>query len=145
MANYRNGQTPEDEQLPPFGKKLHDAFMAYVKQEMARTNHVPAQADFVAWLGLTTPVYSDLKLGRREPTDRVLDILAEHLGPEVYDWADKPRRMPKDKDLRYLADNWRSFSKRFRTEVRKLAEKELHESETPKEDEDENLKPAAVQ
>lgn len=145
MAGYRNGQLPdENEKLPPFGERLHGTFIKFVKSEMEKTNHVPSQSDFVAWLGLTTPVYSDLKLGRREPTDRVLDILAERLGPEVYDWANKPRKMPKDKDLRYLSENWRKFSKKFRTELRERAKAELHDTGQEEDSNDENFKSAAA-
>ena len=68
-------------------------------------------------LNISPMGFSTYKNGERMPTGENLDNLAARLGVIVYDIVGVPRRMPKDKGLRELADIWTQISDQERREL----------------------------
>jgi len=60
-------------------------------------------AEFAEWIGLPQSTLSTWWSGKFKPTGDKVKILANKLGPEVYDALDLPR---PDPDLHYLQAHW---------------------------------------
>lgn len=68
-------------------------------------------------LNISPMGFSTYKNGERMPTGENLDSIADRLGVVVYDIVGVPRRMPRDRGLRDLADIWTKISEGERREL----------------------------
>src|SRR3990167_6011151 len=68
------------------------------------------QGRFAIWLGIAPTTYSDLRNGRRLPSYENLDLMAAKLGPQAYEAAGLPPRLPNDRRLRFIAAHWHKLT-----------------------------------
>lgn len=90
-------------------------------QYFLKNNGNVSQNDFAKHLGLSSnTILTNYMLGNRRPSFDQAEILADKLGPWVYDKLGYPRRMPRDKGLLFVVDalsNNSLFTEQERKEI----------------------------
>ena len=79
-----------------------------------------SQKAFGEWIGVDANTISQYITGKREPTGKYVDLLANKLGAEVYDRLGIPRRIPKNKITYFVMDNLRYLDE---NEIKELIER----------------------
>lgn len=94
-----------------FGAFLLRKYHEWSGRELARSGRIPSQAEFATdYLDVKTTTLSTWINDHKHPSDsEVIDGLADKLGNEVYDRLKLPRKMPRDKRLRVIADLWKKL------------------------------------
>lgn len=80
--------------------------------------------DFAKYLGVSQPTVSSWLNGKRRPTGKNIDTIADLLGPEIYDLLGLQR---PDPGLIYITRNWHHLSEDFKYQIQEEATKDLYE------------------
>lgn len=110
-----------------FGEWLRGQYVSWAYKTATKNNRMPSQADFAKWLGMPPTTVSNIMNDLRKPSPEAVHLLADKLGTEVYDRLDLPRRMPRNKMLRYLADHWAKLPEQQQKELYERAQNMLEE------------------
>jgi transcriptional regulator with XRE-family HTH domain len=89
-----------------FGQWLQTKYGEYVNWYIKQHAKVPSMAIWAKHLGIRNTNLSQYMNDNRRPDMQQADLLAEKLGPEVYDRLGLPRRMPRDPELYFLAEHF---------------------------------------
>lgn len=119
-----------DQNGQPFNLWLQQKFGEFVTWYSLRNNKIPSQSDWARHLGITNTNLSQYLLGNRKPNVEQADLLAQKLGVQVYDRLGMPRKMPKDKILYFIADNWNApeLDEEFKKQIQELIRNRLAET-----------------
>lgn len=118
----------EREQDGTFGKWLQNYFVGkFIPWYLGKHNKIPSQTEFAKWLGVNNTNLSQYMNDNRRPDVKQADLLAQKLGPEVYDRLNLPRKMPKDKLLYYIADNWHNLTVEEQKEILEHAKNKVEQ------------------
>lgn len=80
-------------------------------------NGYVSQNDFAKHLKISNANLTNYMTNLRRPGGKFVDILADTLGPQVYDKLDLPRKMPRDPDMRFVIDSMADFNPNERKEL----------------------------
>lgn len=87
--------------LNEFGKWLERKYIAWLAADGQRRTIT----EFAEWLEIPRPLVSYYMKGTRKPSRKNTDLIAAHLGPEVYDLLGLQRPDPLLQDLQSHWDN----------------------------------------
>jgi undecaprenyl pyrophosphate synthase len=114
------------EKAATFGQWLQQKYGEYVNWHISKYAKVPSQAAWAKHLGIRNTNLSQYINDNRRPDSTQADLLAEKLGPEVYDRLGLPRRMPRDPELYFLAEHFVSdLTENDRADVIALAKERI--------------------
>lgn len=91
-------------------EKLEEFLEAEHLKWMVREGKKKSQNDFAKWLGVASGSLSQWMNGMRLPSEENVHLLADKLGPKVYDILGHRRSMPKDERFQKLAEYWYEFN-----------------------------------
>ena len=98
----------------------------FIKRKIAELGHQRGSnldnTEFANLVGVDAPRISFWKRGERIPVGEVLDRVAKVLGPEAYDAAGKPARLPTDPGGRLAVDLFYMLPEEDRMLFVKMAE-----------------------
>lgn len=101
---------------------LSFSYVAFTEWELSTKTRIPSQNDFAQWIGIPNTSLSVWINKVRTPTGKSIHVLAEKLGPDVYDALGQPRMMPNDKRLKKLAVNWFKLDERTKKQIEEIVE-----------------------
>jgi hypothetical protein len=100
------GADEESVKYPKIKAFLVQAFTRYINMEARRTGNIPKQSDFAKFLGVQATSLGQWITGKRPIADKWQHVIAQKLGPGVYEACDAPVRMPETGELRTIAKDW---------------------------------------
>jgi len=98
------------------GKALVQAQIDY----QYNTRRQISQNEFAKIMGVPSTSLSAWINAQRLPVGDNLHKLAQVMGPEVYDIAGEPRRMPDDPILEFIADRWHELSDEAKDKIQQV-------------------------
>lgn len=110
-----------------FGHWLNIKFAEFMTGQALHNNRTPSKTDWARYIGITNTNLSQYMNDNRKPDAAQADLLAAKLGPEVYDRLGMPRKMPKDKMLYFIVDNWPDVRPEKRKEIIERIKNEIDE------------------
>lgn len=79
-----------------------------------RVGKVQSQNEFASYVGVSSMAMSRFMTGGGLPNEENRDILAQKLGPKIYDICGKPRRAYDDPEFNVIMEHWPSMSQEER-------------------------------
>ena len=99
----------------------------YLKHQQ-RTGRLISQREYARYLGIPVSTFNEIFNGRRPPQGENLHIIADAIGPIVYDILDEPRRMPTgDVVLDFVASNWHLLDDESKERIQQVASAGMEE------------------
>ncbi len=108
---------------PKIQEFLMQSFTRFIAMRARQTGRIPSQREFADYLGVGPASLSQWFTGQRPIAARWQNVLAEKLGPGIYEACDVPARLPENQELRSIVADWYQLNEAQQKEVLELMRK----------------------
>ena len=103
---------------------LKQGFSDFMGKALSQGKRTPSQNEYAVWLSVPSTSLSNWMNEIRVPSGDNVDSIATRLGTRIYYILDIPPRMPRNKGLFVIAENWHKLTdqqqRRFVEDIKNL-------------------------